>query len=157
MKQKKILKIPLIFGILSNLLIGCSDGESKIITETYNYINSTQYNIRIQEWKQNNMNEFIIAPQQSLFYKIILGVGSSCSINGNMSDKSDCLLLYYDSIKIIFDNSKFLEFNSDTNSNLNILKQENYNSENTNDEYNYEYSFSELDYNNAENCNGNCN
>ena len=157
MKQKKILKIPLIFGILSNLLIGCSDGESKIITETYNYINSTQYNIRIQEWKQNNMNEFIIAPQQSLFYKIILGVGSSCSINGNMSDKSDCLLLYSDSIKIIFDNSKFLEFNSDTNSNLNILKQENYNSENTNDEYNYEYSFSELDYNNAENCNGNCN
>lgn len=157
MKQKKILKIPLIFGILSNLLIGCSDGESKIITETYNYINSTQYNIRIQEWKQNNMNEFIIAPQQSLFYKIILGVGSSCSINGNMSDKSDCLLLYSDSIKIIFDNSKFLEFNSDTNSNLNILKQENCNSENTNDEYNYEYSFSELDYNNAENCNGNCN
>ena len=74
-----------------------------------------------------------------------------------MSDKSDCLLLYSDSIKIIFDNSKFLEFNSDTNSNLNILKQENYNSENTNDEYNYEYSFSELDYNNAENCNGNCN
>lgn len=151
------MKIPLIFGILSNLLIGCSDGESKIITETYNYINSTQYNIRIQEWKQNNTNEFIIAPQQSLFYKIILGVGSSCSINGNMSDKSDCLLLYSDSIKIIFDNSKFLEFNSDTNSNLNILKQENYNSENTNDEYNYEYSFSELDYNNAENCNGNCN
>lgn len=141
MKQKKILKIPLIFGILSNLLIGCSDGESKIITETYNYINPTQYNIRIQEWKQNNTNEFIIAPQQSLFYKIILGVGSSCSINGNMSDKSDCLLLYSDSIKIIFDNSKFLEFNSDTNSNLNILKQENYNSENTNDEYNYEYSF----------------
>lgn len=155
MKLKKILKIPLIFGILSNLLIGCSDGESKIITETYNYINSTQYNIRIQEWKQNNMNEFIIAPQQSLFYKIILGVGSSCSINGNMSDNSDCLLLHSDRVKIIFDNSKFLEFNSDTNSNLNILKKENYNSENTNDEYNYEYIFSELDYNNAQNYNGN--
>lgn len=157
MKVKKISKIPLIFGILSSLIMGCGDsGESKIITETFNYANSTQYIIRIQEWKQNTMNEFTIPPQQNLFFKIMLGVGSSCSINGNASGNSDCLLLYADSVKIIFDNTKFIQFDRNTNSNLNILKKENYSSENSNDKYNYEYSFSELHYNLAQDCNGSC-
>ena len=39
---------------------------------------------------------------------------------------------------------------------MNILKQENYDYEKVNKEDIYSYNFTELDYNNAEDCNGSC-
>ena len=151
-------KTLLIFGILSNLfLISCGEGEIEHITRrAYNYNNSTLHTLKIQEWKQGNQTVFTIRSNEALNYKITLGTGGVCKINGAISESSDCLLIHSDSIKVIFDNSKFIFFERDKNSSMNILKRENYDYEKVNNEQVYSYSFTESDYENAEPCNGNC-
>lgn len=151
-------KTLLIFGILSNLfLISCDEGEvERIIRRAYNYNNSTLHTLKILEWKQGNQTVFTIRSNETLNYKITLGTGGVCKIDGAISESSECLLIHSDSIKVIFDNSKFLFYERDNNSSMNILKQENYNYMKVNNEHIYSYNFTELDYESAEDCNGNC-
>ena len=159
MKHRIMYKTLLIFGIFSNfLLLNCDEGEvERIYTETYNYNNNnTFHTLKLLEWKQGNQTVFTIQPNKTLNNKIILGTGGECSVNEITSESPECLLIYSDSIKVIFNNSRFLKFNRDTNSSMNILKQENYDYEKVNNEHVYTYNFTELDYNNAEDCNGNC-
>lgn len=158
MKHQRMYKTLLIFGILSNLfLISCDEGEvERIIRRAYNYNNSTLHTLKILEWKQGNQTVFTIRSNETLNYKITLGTGGVCKIDGAISESSECLLIHSDSVKVIFDNSKFLEFNKESISNLNILKQENYDYEKINNEHTYTYNFLELHYDNAEDCNGNC-
>lgn len=158
MKHQIMYKTALIFGIISNLFfVSCNQGEVEYITkEVYSYNNSTNTSIIIKEWKQNSLSIFTLGQNETLVNSVILGTGGECSINGNISNNSECLLIYSDSLKVIFNNSKVLEFNRDINSNLNILKQENYNYNKINNKRIYTYNFSELDYESAEDCNGNC-
>lgn len=158
MKHQTMCKTVLIFGIFSNLLLcSCNEGEVEYLTrEAYTYNNNTSYTVKLLKWKQGNQTVFTIQPNEALNYKIILGTGGECSVNDNISLGPDCLLIYSDSIKVIFNNSKFLEFDKNTNSNMNILKQENYDYEKVNKEHIYSYNFTELDYNNAEDCSGSC-
>lgn len=157
MKHQMRYKILLIFGIFSNFFVSCDEGEvDKIFIENYSYINTTEHLIRIQEWKNGNLTEHSILTKDILLNSITLGMESKCSINGNVSDNSDCLLIYSDSIRVIFNNLRFLEYKRNTNSNLNILKTDNYITDKINNVTNYKYNFTELDFNNSEPCNGNC-
>lgn len=155
--QIKYTKL-LIFGICSNfLLLSCNKGETDNKTiEIYNYNNKIDGSIKIKTWKQNILKEYIIDSNKSLKNKIILSDAVQCSVNDVVSTNSDCILFHSDSIKVIFKNLKYLKFKRGSNSNRNILNQESYVYENINNEKIFNYNFTEEDYNNAIDCNGNC-
>lgn len=151
-------KTLLIFGILSNFLfISCNEGEvDRIYTEVFNYHNNSDFSIKIQESKDSVITEFNIPPSEILIYKIQVVTGGSCSINGVINSNSECLLWTSDSLKIIFNSTKYVEFTRDNTTDFNLLNLDNYNVETINNERIYTYNFTELDYNNAMDCNGNC-
>lgn len=158
MKHHITYKILLTFGILSNFLIfSCGQGEvDGTHTEIFNYQNNTTFLIEIQESKKGVVSTFNIQPTESLNYKIQVGTGGNCSINGIVNNNSECLLWYSDLIKIIFNSTRYLEFTRESISDFNLLNLDNYEVETINNERVYSYNFSELDYDNAEDCNGNC-
>ncbi|MGC6479425.1 MAG: hypothetical protein ACON42_03500 [Flavobacteriaceae bacterium] len=148
----------LITGILSSLAgCACGNGEIDDTTEyTYQYKNHTSHPLSIFAWQQGNPSVYSIQPNETLNYTIALGFGADCSVNGNPSENPHCLLIHSDSIKIIFDSSRFLRFDTNTPSPLNILKFENYSYEKVAKMHIYRYNFSDIDYNSAEDCYENC-
>ena len=158
MKHHIMYKILLTFGILSNFLIfSCGQGEVEdIYTEIFNYQNNTNFLIEIQESKNGVVSKFNIQPTESLNYKIQVGTGGNCSINGIVNSNSECLLWYSDYIKIILNSTRHLEFTRESISDFNLLNLDNYEVETINNERIYSYNFTESDYENAEDCDGDC-
>ncbi len=148
--------ILLIFGIFSNFLVCCGEGEiDKIYTDNYSYINTTEHLIRIQAWNNGNLSGYSILPKASILFGTDT-FNSGCKINGVRSNNPDCLLIFSDSIRIIFNNSRYLKYKRNTNSKLNILISDNHTIEPIKNGANLKYNFTELDYNNSLACNGNC-
>ena len=113
-EQKQDFMKLLIIGILSSLILsGCSDpgypGDYHAI-RSYHYKNETNYDISIEQWKQNHHKVFDLDPSDSIIFEIE-DLGSTygyCTINGIQQSLSPCELLGSDSLKIIFDNERIL-------------------------------------------------
>ena len=157
MKHQIMYRTLLIFGILSNFFIlSCSPREvDGVYADIFNYQNNTNFPIKIQETKNGVISEFNIQPTESLNYEIQPVLGN-CRINGIINRNSECLLWSSDYIKIIFNSTKYLEFTRESISDFNLLSLDNYDVETIDKVRIYTYNFSELNYESAEDCNGNC-
>ena len=150
MIRKIALAMVLIFGTL-NSLVSCTKAiVDKAYYNEFRYINSsgrdiiiTAFNIRVDTTLKSTHNIII---DDVLLQKIELFSG----INTGMIATSD-------SVSIVFGNKKLSNFNRSVETTFNILHANNYDflkKELNNDIYTY--TFTESDYENAEDCNGSC-
>ena len=141
----------LIFGLLCSFFLqSCGKGEIELINiKNYKYSNQTNYAITIYKWHNNVEYKYEISSSNNIEFRMEFN-GGGCFI-GNVNQttfnpNSDCLLLIADSIKIVFDNTKKLTFKRGDTRDISILNEINYNYKKIANTENYEYSFTQKDY-----------
>lgn len=138
----------LIFGIISSIIFySCTESTDSNDIAIYTFSNESEYSISIGKWRNGSVEIFSLPVGNSIVQEINLGFGSSYDL---ISDA--------DSLHIIFNNNKILVLNDKINDfrSVNILRLDNYEKAIDNNKYYYNYTFSNIDYENAEDCNGNC-
>ena len=171
MERKTIYIAFLLFGILSSLIYSCDEGEDcdfppSLISSkkhTYTYTNETNFSINLEYWKGGISTSYNLEPSKKIIFHDE-GSLRNCTVDGIKSSENWCVLVLADSLKIIFDNTKILTLKQDDTRDINILKVVNYSIEfeeyDQIEEYdeiwNLRYSFTQKDYNLAEDCDGNC-
>lgn len=146
MKREIIWMLLLVIGTLSNLVYSCKGEVDRSQLQQFIYVNNSNYTILINKYINNNIkNEYLISKNDSLIQEIDLGFGST-----------ENLIIYSDSVNVVFENSKILRFKLNDNVNRNLLKMESYESYRKNDVIVNKYIFTNTDYQKAEDCTGNC-
>ena len=151
MEQRTTWILLLIIGLLSSFLFqSCEKGEVEYINiKNYKYINQTNYAITIHKWLNNIENKYEISNSDKIEFRMEFN-GGGCFINNvnqiAFNPNSDCLLINADSIKIVFNNTKKLTLKQGDTRKVNILNEANYISKKSGNVENYEYSFTQKDY-----------
>ena len=153
MEQEQDFMKLLIIGILSSLILsGCSDTGDYYSIRSYHYKNETNYDISIEQWKQNHNKVFDLDPGDSIIFEIedFGSVYGHCTINGIQQSFSPCQLFGSDSLKIMFDNERILILNHiDSIEGVNIMRSAVYSVEINGDNRTHRYSFTQKDYDQA--------
>ena len=152
-KQEQDFMKLLVIGILSSLILsGCSDTGDYHSIRSYHYKNETNYDISIEQWKQNHHKVFDLDPSGSIIFEIedFGSVYGHCTINGIQQSLSPCQLYGSDSLKIMFDNERILILNHiDYIEGVNIMRSAVYSVEINGDNRTHRYSFTQKDYDQA--------
>jgi hypothetical protein len=132
------------YFFILNLIIICLGCEQEYIT-IYTLKNESGKSIKINTYSSSNRlnNEIIINEKNSFSRETVDYQGSPSSFYRVFESEDNSSI---DSITIIYDNSKISAFNFSTNNKRNPLL---FHADNT-------FTFTEEDYENAEDCNGNC-
>ena len=162
MKQNRNYTIVLVIGILSSFIYSCGEEDiDERHVRNYNYTNGTDFPLTIEEWKNGMNKSYNLGSSEQIVFKIELGAvgGVSCSVDDepwqNLSER-ECLLVTADSLKIVFDGSRVLALRPDDPRDINIFNHDNYDYERNGNVKDYSYTFTQKDYDLAEDCNGNC-
>ena len=150
MIRKIALTIVLLSGILSSLVSCGEEIVEKIYHNEYHYINNSEKEIIINAF-YNRVDTIFkskhsIALDGVMLQKIELSSGDTTGI-----------IVTSDSVSIVFGNKRLSNFNQSVESTFNILHLNNYNffNKEVNNDI-YTYTFTESDYENAEDCDGDC-
>lgn len=145
MGQKINWIICLIIGI-NMIIFSCEKIQELNVKTSYVYINNSNYDINIKVFNKKDrsfVDELIILKNDSASL-VFFGDGIPVSpffYDSNIDSIGD-------SISVIFNNEKFISFTKESQNTL--LDSKNYNLIFFNEsEYQYQYKFSNLDYNNA--------
>ncbi|MGJ3233481.1 hypothetical protein [Marivirga sp.] len=133
----------LIIGILSSLL-SCISQTDESFYEAYEFVNRSNYKIVIQSYtkidEEYSLTDYSIFQNDTLTQEFELMFGSKTGI-----------IAYSDSLRIIYRGERASGFLPEDPSTFNILNKENYSREEISKNYtNYQYEFSEDDFENAE-------
>ena len=149
-KLIQMKKLLLIFSCIALLSCDRVKKISYIYHHTHHYKNESGYDIRINSFK--NGEQHIHHIQQNATKTEYFDSENNSNINLN------ALITHSDSIKVIFNEEKMKEWKiSDNSSNRNPLRGENMillNQSKLN--YEYQFTFTPQDYDDALPCNGNC-
>jgi hypothetical protein len=158
MKDMKIFVVVSVSIFLS--VIGCTDNEIELTNRTYSIENDTDFIVDVKFYNKidnglNNQTSKILNSRGEILAKQIQKI----PVN-NFSEELPTSAFIADSVKVIINENKFFtftyDFDDDTFSepiNRNIFRHSNY--ENLGDER-YLFKITQQDYENAEDCNGNC-
>ena len=159
MRPKIIWMLLSAFGILSSFLfqscVKCKANEEceLVFIKNYQYSNQTSYSIDIHRYRRSfdNGNGHVhkLSPLGKIEFKREFPFG--CYIDDIRQDVSNnCFLIFADSIRIVFDNSRSYWLKHSDSVDVNILHHVNYNLTRQGIRRYYLYTFTEKDYNYAE-------
>ena len=151
-EQKTFWIRHLTFGILSSFLLFSCNGYQDQINPVNDrkalLINATGLPIKIYRWSggdRNGLEIHSIMSNDTLINELV-----PCTYNGQKSKlslKRGCYFINSDSVKIIFNETKFVKYTPNTPSNRNVLQEENYyNEKNRRNQYIFTYAFIDEDY-----------
>ncbi len=143
----------LVYLLLGLTFMSCVDQGREDIERPYTLINKTNYNITIQPFSRLRENDFLTGDLTGESIKgndIYLGKNSSKKImRYRYDDETFYSIPFVDSVRVIFDNTKVLTYVCDklVDGDCNSIFGTN---------GNFEHTITEQDYQDAEDCNGDC-
>jgi len=147
MEQKTIYMKLLIIGMLSSLFISCNNTIEKTYFDTYVYTNNSSHSILIEKYANESKITYELPKLKTINFKLELNSGD-CNIDNNQmtSVLGGCLLIFADSLKIIFDNDKSILLKPKDTRDINIFNEGNYENATVGNKSTHNYIFSEKDY-----------
>lgn len=141
----------LLIGILSSLFISCGNEINEIkYFKTYTYTNNSGHSLHIEKHSNESNITYELPKLETINFSFELNSGN-CLINDERqsSVSGGCLLIFADSLKIIFDDNKSILLKPEDMRDINILKEKNYDYSKIGRTENFKYSFTQIDYEQA--------